>query len=101
MQFYRLKLLILETKYASNSMFFLTGTPLKMSLDWHPPNLLGLTLPLNLLSVGIMFRSSDWHPPTLEMYVDWLAFKILVAPLKISLEYLKKISQFLSLKINF
>ena len=25
---------------------FLTGTPLKMSLDWHPPNLLGLAVSL-------------------------------------------------------
>ena len=36
---------------------FLTGPPLKMSLDWPPPNLLGLAPPLISLSVGIMLRS--------------------------------------------
>ena len=30
---------------------FLTGPPLKMSLDWPPPDLLGLAPPLNFLSV--------------------------------------------------
>ena len=38
---------------------FLTGPPLKMSLDWPPPNLLGLAPPLISLSVGITFTSPD------------------------------------------
>ena len=37
-------------------LFFLTGPPPEMSLDWPPVNLLGLA-PLNFLSVGIMLRS--------------------------------------------
>ena len=40
-------------------VFFLTGPPLKMSLDWPPPNLLGLAPPLISLSVGITFTSPD------------------------------------------
>ena len=38
---------------------FLTGPPLKMSLDWPPPNLLGLAPPLISLSVGITFTAPD------------------------------------------
>ena len=37
-------------------LFFLTGPPPEMSLDWPPVNLLGLA-PLNFLSAGIMLRS--------------------------------------------
>ena len=40
-------------------VIFLTGPPLKMSLDWPPPNLLGLAPPLISLSVGITFTSPD------------------------------------------
>ena len=40
-------------------MFFLTGPPLKISLDWPPPNLLGVAPPLNFLSVGIIFTLPD------------------------------------------
>ena len=38
---------------------FLTGTPLKMSLGWHPLNLLGLAVSLNFISVGITIPLLD------------------------------------------
>ena len=51
--------LVTEFDSYSYRVIFLTGTPLKMSLDWPPPNLLGLAPPLNFLSVWIIFTSSD------------------------------------------
>ena len=47
-----------ETRFEYR-VIFLTGPPLKMSLDWPPPNLLGLAPPLISLSVGITFTSPD------------------------------------------
>ena len=38
---------------------FLTGTPLNMSLGWHPLNLLGLAVSLNFISVGITITLLD------------------------------------------
>ena len=62
--FFKLTVIILSLY----RVIFLTGPPLKMSLDWPPPNLLGLAPPLISLSVGIMLRSSDWPPPVLKKF---------------------------------
>ena len=40
-----------QAVYNIYRVIFLTGPPLKISLDWPPPNLLGLAPPLNFLSV--------------------------------------------------
>ena len=37
-------LVLFRLEYTTR-VVFLTGTPLKMSLEWHSPNLLGLTPP--------------------------------------------------------
>ena len=42
---------LIQMQFTLYRVIFLTGTPLKMSLDWPPPNLLGLAPPLNFLSV--------------------------------------------------
>ena len=53
-------------------VFFLTGPPLKMSLDWPPANLLGLA-PLNFLCVGISVKTRVWTKYiVLWSYVDSL-----------------------------
>jgi len=40
-------------------VFFLTGPPLTMSLDWPPPKFAWTGPPLIFLSVGIIFTSPD------------------------------------------
>ena len=41
------------------TVIFLTGPPLKMSLDWPPPKFAWTGPPLNFLGVGIIFTSPD------------------------------------------
>ena len=56
---HRLELGDRHQTYSIYRVIFLTGPPLKMSLDWPPPKLLGLPPPLNFVSVGIIFTSPD------------------------------------------
>ena len=46
--------------------FFLTGPPLKMSLDWPPPNLLGLAPPPNFSKCWNHAQVLRLAPPCFE-----------------------------------